>query len=202
METSAGGQARRRRLWGGWRQQLLGLFEIQQQHEFYSLTCMMREGLAAACRPTKTSSPTNELTDEDYRSEVTQVHKGFTMASYAGPVFSSLRASLLIPQLDYERSLCSERNYLQFISNSKSRADFFLTNDKRFFLKTQTKREVQFLLTNLKIYMEHLREFPHSLLVKFLGTHTHTHTHTHTRTSEMFDSSSVEHVLILMSESV
>lgn len=43
-------------------------------------------------------------------------------------------------------------------------------NDKRFFLKTQNKREIKFLLANLKIYMEHLRKYPHSLLVKFLGT--------------------------------
>lgn len=43
-------------------------------------------------------------------------------------------------------------------------------NDKRFFLKTQNKREIKFLLSNLKIYVEHLRKFPHSLLVKFLGT--------------------------------
>lgn len=47
-------------------------------------------------------------------------------------------------------------------------------NDKRFFLKTQNKREIKFLLANLKIYMEHLRKYPHSLLVKFLGTQTHT----------------------------
>ncbi|XP_026153492.1 phosphatidylinositol 4-phosphate 5-kinase-like protein 1 isoform X2 [Mastacembelus armatus] len=72
---------------------------------------------------------------------------------------------------EYQQSLCSESCYLQFISNSKSKADFFLTNDKRFFLKTQNKREIKFLLTNLKIYMEHLRKYPHSLLVKFLGVH-------------------------------
>ena len=46
---------------------------------------------------------------------------------------------------------------------------FSSRNDKRFFLKTQNKREVQFLLSNLRIYMEHLEKYPHSLLVKFLG---------------------------------
>lgn len=43
------------------------------------------------------------------------------------------------------------------------------SNDKRFFLKTQSKREVRFLLSNLRIYIEHLEKYPHSLLVKFLG---------------------------------
>ncbi len=48
------------RRWGGLRQQwkLLGLFEIDQQHEFYSLTCMMKEGLAAATQSTIDNAPT------------------------------------------------------------------------------------------------------------------------------------------------
>ncbi|GAA6234443.1 phosphatidylinositol 4-phosphate 5-kinase-like protein 1 [Lates japonicus] len=163
----------KRRRWGGLRQQwkLLGLFEIDQQHEFYSLTCMMKEGLAAAIQNTINNTPTNEVSDDDFRLVVTQIHKDFTMETFAGPVFASLRNSLGMTEQEYQQSLCSENCYLQFISNSKSKADFFLTNDKRFFLKTQNKREIKFLLANLKIYMEHLRTFPHSLLVKFLGVH-------------------------------
>ncbi|XP_008284390.1 phosphatidylinositol 4-phosphate 5-kinase-like protein 1 [Stegastes partitus] len=163
----------KRRRWGGLRQQwkLLGLFEIDQEHEFYNLTCMMKEGLAAAIQSTIDNAPTNELSDDDFTLEVTQIHKDFTMETFAGPVFASLRGSLGMTEQEYQQSLCSENCYLQFISNSKSKADFFLTNDKRFFLKTQNKREIKFLLANLKIYMEHLRKYPHSLLVKFLGVH-------------------------------
>ncbi|XP_040013969.1 phosphatidylinositol 4-phosphate 5-kinase-like protein 1 [Xiphias gladius] len=163
----------RRRRWGVLRQQwkLLGLFEIDQQHEFYSLTCMMKEGLAAAIQNTIDNATTNELSNDDFRLEVTQIHKDFTMETFAGPVFASLRCSLGMTEQEYQQSLCSENCYLQFISNSKSKADFFLTNDKRFFLKTQNNREIKFLLANLKIYMEHLRKYPHSLLVKFLGVH-------------------------------
>lgn len=163
----------KRRRWGGLRQQwkLLGLFQIDEQHEFYHLTCMMKEGLATAIQHTSDHVPTVELSDEDFRSEVTHIHKDFTMETFAGPVFASLRRSLGMTEQDYQQSLCSEHCYLQFISNSKSKADFFLTNDKRLFLKTQNKREIQFLLSNLKIYMEHLKKFPHSLLVKFLGVH-------------------------------
>uniref|UniRef100_A0A3Q0RSB7 Phosphatidylinositol-4-phosphate 5-kinase like 1 n=1 Tax=Amphilophus citrinellus TaxID=61819 RepID=A0A3Q0RSB7_AMPCI len=177
MSTAAGGpgtsgrrqRSVKRRRWGGLRQQwkLLGLFEIDQQHEFYGLTCMMKEGLAAAIQNTIDNPLTNELTDEDFRLEVTQIHKDFTMETFAGPVFATLRGSLGMTEQEYQQSLCSENCYLQFISNSKSKADFFL-NDKRFFLKTQNKREIKFLLSNLKIYTEHLRKYPHSLLVKFL----------------------------------
>ncbi|MEQ2184941.1 hypothetical protein GOODEAATRI_013080, partial [Goodea atripinnis] len=92
----------------------------------------------------------------------------FSLETFAGPVFASLRGSLGITEEEYQQSLCSENCYLQFISNSKSKADFFLTNDKRFFLKTQNKREIKFLLANLKIYIKHLKNYPHSLLVKFL----------------------------------
>ncbi|KAG7480544.1 hypothetical protein MATL_G00057310 [Megalops atlanticus] len=163
----------KRRLWGGLRQQwkLLGLFEIDQQHEFYGLTRMMKEGLAAAVQNTIDNPLTDELTEVDFQMEVTQVHEGFQMQTFAGPVFASLRRSLGMTEKEYQHSLSSEGCYLQFISNSKSKADFFLTNDKRFFLKTQNKREVKFLLKNLRIYMDHLESYPHSLLVKFLGVH-------------------------------
>ncbi|XP_039515854.1 phosphatidylinositol 4-phosphate 5-kinase-like protein 1 isoform X1 [Pimephales promelas] len=168
--VSRHGRTVKRKRWGGLRQQLklLGLFEIDQQHEFYSLTCMMKEGLSAAVQ----NNPLrDELCEDDYNFEFTQIHKDFRMDTYAGPVFSSLRRSLGMTEKEYQQSLSSEGCYLQFISNSKSKADFFVTNDKRFFLKTQSKQEVRFLLTNLRIYMEHLEKYPHSLLVKFLGVH-------------------------------
>ncbi|KAJ3604943.1 hypothetical protein NHX12_026994 [Muraenolepis orangiensis] len=163
---------RRRKRWGGLRQQwkLLGLFEIDPQHEFYGLTCMMKEGLAAAVQTTMDNPPTNTLVDEDFKTKDTQIHKGFALRTYAGQVFAGFRSALGITEREYQLSL-SSNSYLQFISNSKSKADFFLTNDKRLFLKTQNKREVRFLLDNLKIYMEHLIQYPHSLLVKFLGVH-------------------------------
>ncbi|KAA0717104.1 Phosphatidylinositol 4-phosphate 5-kinase-like protein 1 [Triplophysa tibetana] len=160
----------KRRRWGGLRQRwkMLGLFEIDQQHEFYSLTCMMKVGLCAAIQNTIDNPLPDELSEDDYNLEVTQIHKDFIMETYAGPVFASLRRSLGMTEKEYQQSLSSESSYLQFISNSKSKADFFLTNDKRFFLKTQSKREVRFLLSILRIYMEHLEKYPHSLLVKFL----------------------------------
>uniref|UniRef100_A0A3B5KM31 Phosphatidylinositol-4-phosphate 5-kinase-like 1 n=1 Tax=Xiphophorus couchianus TaxID=32473 RepID=A0A3B5KM31_9TELE len=176
METPAerpaagSGPVRPRRRWGGLRQQwkLLGLFEIDQQHDFYGLTCRMKEGLAAAIHTSTHTPPANDLSDDNFRSKVTQVHKDFSLETFGGPVFAALRASLGITDDEYLQSLCSESCYLQFISNSKSKADFFLTNDKRFFLKTQNKREIKFLLSNLKIYVEHLRKFPHSLLKYFI----------------------------------
>lgn len=45
-------------------------------------------------------------------------------------------------------------------------------NDKRFFIKTQRRREVAFLLSNLERYTAHLEKYPHSLLVRCLGEKT------------------------------
>ncbi|XP_053533141.1 phosphatidylinositol 4-phosphate 5-kinase-like protein 1 isoform X4 [Ictalurus punctatus] len=162
------------KVWGGLQQRwkLLGVFEINQQHELYQLTCMMKEGLATAVQNTIDNPIPNELSEDDYQLEVTQIHKDFRMETFAGPVFASLRRSLGMTEKEYQHSLSSEDCYLQFISNSKSKADFFLTNDKQFFLKTQSRREIRFLLSHLKHYMEHLEKYPHSLLVKFLGVHS------------------------------
>lgn len=58
MELPGPGGSRRtrtvkRKMWGGLRQwKLLGMFEIDQQHEFYCLTSMMKEGLSAAVQNT------------------------------------------------------------------------------------------------------------------------------------------------------
>ncbi|KAI1882457.1 hypothetical protein AGOR_G00250950 [Albula goreensis] len=165
--------SRGQRLWGGLRQQwrLLGVFEINEQHPFHGLTCMMKEGLSAAVQNTIDNPPPDELSEVDFKQEVTQIHKGFIMQTFAGPVFASLRRSVGLTEREYQRSLSCSECYLQFISNSKSKADFFITNDKRFFLKTQSEQEIKFLLAHLKAYLDHLERYPHSLLVKFLGVH-------------------------------
>ncbi|XP_029998662.1 phosphatidylinositol 4-phosphate 5-kinase-like protein 1 [Sphaeramia orbicularis] len=167
--TSRG--ARRRRWWHlrqRWR--MLGVFEITPEHEFYPLTSMIKDGMQASIQNLE-STTQDQLTPEHFKAQETQTHQGFEMQTFAAAVFSKLRRSLDITDHDYMTSLCSDGCYLQFVSNSKSKADFFVTNDKRFFLKTQSRREVQFLLSNLQAYMDHLDKYPHSLMVRFLGVH-------------------------------
>ncbi|XP_031810563.1 phosphatidylinositol 4-phosphate 5-kinase-like protein 1 isoform X3 [Sarcophilus harrisii] len=154
------------------RWKLLGLFEIDSGHEHYKLTCMIKTGLHHAIQLSIDHPSRQPLKEEDYSSVVTQTHEGFEMDTMAGPVFAHLRHFLGLAEKDYQNSLSSKSCFLQFISNSKSKANFFLTHDKRFFLKTQEKREIQFLLSKLALYIHHLHEYPHSLLVKFLGIHS------------------------------
>ncbi|KAM3867771.1 phosphatidylinositol 4-phosphate 5-kinase-like protein 1 [Diretmus argenteus] len=166
------GATRRRRWWHlrqRWR--MLGVFEIHAEHQFYHLTSVIKDGIHAAIQTGVDMPGPEKLTAEHFKAVDTQIHEDFEMQTFAGPVFAGVRRSLDITEEEYQNSLCSDGCYLQFVSNSKSKADFFITNDKRFFLKTQSEREVKFLLSNLQAYVKHLEKYPHSLLVKFLGVH-------------------------------
>ncbi|XP_036951717.1 phosphatidylinositol 4-phosphate 5-kinase-like protein 1 [Acanthopagrus latus] len=148
---------------------MLGVFEINPEHKFYHLTAMIKEGMNTSIQTSMDTPIQETLTAEHFKAEETQSHEGFEMQTFAPQVFAKLRRSLDITEEEYRNSLCSDGDYLQFVSNSKSKADFFITNDKRFFLKTQSRREVSFLLSNLQAYMDHLEKYPHSLMVRFLG---------------------------------
>ncbi|KAJ0019067.1 hypothetical protein NQD34_006636 [Periophthalmus magnuspinnatus] len=170
--------ARRRRRWWHLRQQwsMLGVFEISADHEFFRLTTFIKEGTRVSIQKGVVSDRPSGLTEEDYRKKEQQTHKGFSMETYAAPVFRFLRCSVGISEEQYLDSLCSDQCYVQFISNSKSKADFFVTvfvSDmiKGFFLKTQSRREVQFLLNKLKAYVQHLEKNPHSIMVRFMGVY-------------------------------
>nr|XP_056716136.1 phosphatidylinositol 4-phosphate 5-kinase-like protein 1 [Euleptes europaea] len=152
---------------------LLGFFEINRGHEFYTFTCMLKEGLNEAIQEARDNPPTaGILTEVDFTAVLKQAHEGFEMRTYAGSAFAKFREFLGMEDSNYQQSLSCKSAYLQFISNSKSTANFFLTNDKCFFVKTQSKREIHFLISNLSKYFEHLQRYPHSLLVKFLGVHS------------------------------
>ncbi|KAG9477815.1 hypothetical protein GDO78_013017 [Eleutherodactylus coqui] len=140
------GSSRRRRLFWKLRQRwkLLGLFEIDKDHEFYPLTCDLKEGLRDAVQDAIHSEATQSIpAEEDYSAKLTQGHEGYVMRTYAGPVFKYFRQSLGLSEESYQRSLASCGLYLQFISNSKSKADFFLTitraqEKKKYFIIMQS----------------------------------------------------------------
>ncbi|NWI11290.1 PI5L1 protein, partial [Crypturellus soui] len=146
---------------------LLGVFEIDSEHEFYPLTRRLRAGLHAAIQVAIDHPPA--VSPGRCRGSRRCPTQDFELRTYAAPAFARLRRSLGLREKDYQASLSLRGLYLQFISNSKSSADFFLTHDKRFFLKTQSRREIRFLLSNLPRYLRHLERYPHSLLVRFLG---------------------------------
>ncbi|XP_054994516.1 phosphatidylinositol 4-phosphate 5-kinase-like protein 1 isoform X2 [Sorex araneus] len=111
-------------------------------------------------------------TEKDFSEVLTQAHKGFELDTLAGPAFAWLRHSLGLAEEDYQDALGPGGPYLQFFSPSKSKSIFFLSHDRRFFLKTQQRREVQVLLAHLPRYVQHLQRHPYTLLTRLLGVHT------------------------------
>ncbi|XP_049630195.1 phosphatidylinositol 4-phosphate 5-kinase-like protein 1 [Suncus etruscus] len=154
------------------RQPHLGLFEIGPDHELYRLTCMMQAGLWAAIQASMEHPPVGLPSEEDFAEVLTQAHEGFEMDTLAGPAFAWVRHSLGLSEKDYQKALGPGGPYLQFVSNSRSKASFFLSQDQRFFVKTQQRQEVRVLLTHLPRYVQHLQKHPYSLLSRFLGMHS------------------------------
>ncbi|CAJ1068677.1 phosphatidylinositol 4-phosphate 5-kinase-like protein 1 [Xyrichtys novacula] len=126
--AGASRETRRGRWWHlrqRWR--MLGVFEINQEHEFYTLTTKIKEGIQTSIQTTIDTPVQDTLTTEHFKAEETHTHEGFEMQTFAAPVFAKLRHSLDISEEEYMNSLCSADYYLQFVSNSKSKADFFVT---------------------------------------------------------------------------
>lgn len=53
--------------------------------------------------------------------------QGFEMETLAGPAFAWVRQSLGLSEKDYQKALGPGDPYLQFVSNSRSKASFFLS---------------------------------------------------------------------------
>lgn len=82
-QTGSGRRRRRQRRWAGLRQKwkLLGLFEIDQQHEFYTLTRLMKEGLATASQdPPEENQPVSTRSDSSRRSHWLVIFSGVETA--------------------------------------------------------------------------------------------------------------------------
>ncbi|CAG5116283.1 unnamed protein product, partial [Candidula unifasciata] len=97
----------------------------------------------------------------------------FEFESYAGSVFAALRQAVGLDEHNYfDTVACSSKPYLEFRSNSKSGQDFFLSHDMQYIFKSNRKRDIQFFLSILPRYLQHFIDYPHSLLVKFVGCYT------------------------------
>ncbi|KAH0615553.1 hypothetical protein JD844_004984 [Phrynosoma platyrhinos] len=114
---------------------LLGFFEINEDHEFYEFTCMLKQGLKASVQ---------EAIDNP-----------------AAVVRTKFWGATTVKKRMSGRS--------QIVGQCLSRS---MSNDKHFFLKTQSRKEIRFLLASLPKYLDHMERYPHSILVKFLGVHS------------------------------
>lgn len=131
----------------------------------------------------------NELADTDFMHVVRHdiqnvtftnrfdIKKKFVMYEYAPYVFSKIRGIIGFDDRDYLKSIGPENilgnlllgnlNTLREIASAgKSGSIFYLTHDKRFFVKTISLSEHQHAFEILRHYYDHLKRNPNTLICK------------------------------------
>eukprot|EP00057_Strongylocentrotus_purpuratus_P004108 XP_003728024.1 PREDICTED: phosphatidylinositol 4-phosphate 5-kinase-like protein 1 [Strongylocentrotus purpuratus] len=153
---------------------LRGLEEINDDHHLHSLASAIKKGFQSTRKNPQLETDEESLESDDY-GEVDEhlipmenKNKEAVFRYYAPNVFRDLRSLLNISCQEFYDRLDKEP-YIQYKSNSRSGQIFFMTNDKRYFLKTENRRDAKVLLHMLPDYVTHLTNYPHSLLVRIHG---------------------------------
>ena len=95
----------------------------------------------------------------------------FKFKDYSPKVFNRIRELFGIDSAAYMLSVCGNTDYIEFLSNSKSRMFFFYTHDGKYMIKTQTAEENKFLRQILPHYYRYIAVNPNTLLTRFYGMH-------------------------------
>jgi 1-phosphatidylinositol-4-phosphate 5-kinase len=93
---------------------------------------------------------------------------GFT--DYAPKIFQNIRELCGIDNEMYTQSFTD--TLLERASEGKSGMLFYFTSDRKYLVKTMTKKEHSFLLKMLPLYHQYLLKQPNTLLCRFLGCHS------------------------------
>ncbi|TDH68128.1 hypothetical protein CCR75_008686 [Bremia lactucae] len=93
---------------------------------------------------------------------------GFT--DYAPKVFQNIREICGVDNEMYEQSFAD--TLLERASEGKSGMLFYFTSDRRYLVKTMTKKEHSFLLEVLPLFHQYILKQPNSLMCRFLGCHS------------------------------
>ena len=157
---------------------------IEEAHSYFGLTVSMMLGISTMAKKHNNSNA-HHLEEKDMQtvdklnfpadgSAETPKHNlsDFEFKDYAGATFHEIRKHFGIKTTSYLASLASNLPYIDFISNSKSGAFFFYSNDRRYMIKTQPKDEAIFLREKfLWPYFQHVLENPETLLCRIYGIH-------------------------------
>ncbi|XP_053381054.1 phosphatidylinositol 4-phosphate 5-kinase-like protein 1 isoform X2 [Mercenaria mercenaria] len=155
-----------------------GVVEVNKAHPHHDMLCAIQGSIRKLLTEHPEAKAKDELLSEDFNQKIkfsvtTDTGKTYHFASYASPVFACVRSAVSIKEDDFLESLSpKDLPYLEFISNSRSGQDFYFSNNQRFILKTDEQKCVHYFLTILRDYLDHFHNYPHSLLVKFLGLYS------------------------------
>ncbi|XP_076454568.1 phosphatidylinositol 4-phosphate 5-kinase-like protein 1 [Babylonia areolata] len=161
-----------------WRHVHMGVVDVDSKHSFYTRLQCMSTGMQSVYSDPDRLGALYDLHPENYtliqKKELT-LKEGttFLFENYAPAVFATIRRAVSVEENLYMESIISRNApYLEFISNSRSGQDFFLSANMQFLIKTNTERDVRFLLSILRDYLKHFLSYPHSLLVKYVGCYS------------------------------
>ncbi|XP_056012352.1 phosphatidylinositol 4-phosphate 5-kinase-like protein 1 isoform X5 [Ostrea edulis] len=165
------------KLWKKWQRKDVTL--VNENHRRHSALECIREGIRDLFDKHPELGIKDYLTEDDFchvHSKKIRTKHGqkFRFRSYASSVFACIRRAVSVSDEDFLSSMAPEDGleYLEFFSNSRSGQDFYLSHDQQFILKTDKKYHLEFFMTILGDYLMHFQNYPHSLIVKFLGLYS------------------------------
>lgn len=95
--------------------------------------------------------------------------EGVVFYDYAPHVFRRLRMEAKVSSASYRHSL--QQTTKERVSEGKSGAFFYFTEDRKYVVKTLTNDELRFLLSILQTYFEFMGENPNTFMTRFFGCH-------------------------------
>jgi len=107
---------------------------------------------------------------------VTKKKQSNLLVNYAPKIFNAIRSFQGIRSSSYVFSMCNKPLKPKVFSASASGSFFFETADKRYILKTITKRECDQLRHMLFDYWKHIEQYADTLLPRFMGMYKVKHT--------------------------
>ncbi|GAB9474085.1 hypothetical protein Gpo141_00011226 [Globisporangium polare] len=95
--------------------------------------------------------------------------QGIVFKDFAPEVFRRLREEANISSVSYRNSL--EQTTKERVSEGKSGAFFYFTEDRKYVVKTLSEEERKFLLSILPLYYTFIKRNPNTFMTRFFGCH-------------------------------
>ncbi|CUM65297.1 uncharacterized protein PRCAT00002932001 [Priceomyces carsonii] len=155
--------------------------KISEGHENYVMAYNMLTGIRVAV--SRCSGVMKKIDDEDFKvtkklsfnfdgSDLTPSSKyDFKFKDYAPEVFRELRSRFGLDPADYLVSITGKYILSELGSPGKSGSFFYFSRDYRFIIKTIHHSEHKQLRKILKVYYNHVKENPNTLICQFYGLH-------------------------------
>lgn len=155
--------------------------KVSEGHQNYVIAYNMLTGIRVAV--SRCSGVPKPITETDFQqiqklrfdssgNELTPSSKyDFKFKDYAPTVFRELRRLFGLDPADYLVSLTSKYILSELNSPGKSGSFFYYSRDYRFIIKTIHYSEHRHLRKILKLYYEHVKHNPNTMLSQFYGLH-------------------------------